>query len=216
MSQDNQQGVNNSPVASPSAQQQMIPKERLDEAIARARAAEETALTLQHVLRQAGPPQQPRAPEPLPPALERLKEENPALFEIFQQQELKNKQLAAANFRTEDNQDRFVVEQKYLAKVGSDKLNQVERKLEELRQQGNFQWTREALLVHMTGFDTLNGQAPRTPAPSAPPPAAPAPQNFAPSSDPSAAATSSTGTAPAGNAHETLEQMEARLATQII
>jgi hypothetical protein len=210
MSETDNQGVQNTQAPSPPAQQQTIPIERFNEVNSVKNSLQEQNQVLQHLLRQAFPQNAPAA-QPLPPHMEKLKEENPALFEHLQQLEARDKQKSAALYDLSDKQDRESFERRYGQKVPQQRMQMVEQKLEQLRQQGQFGWTRETVLVHMTGFDTLN--APAAPAaPQAPQQAQAQPrQSFAPSSDPSAAATPATGAAPAGNASETLEQMEARL-----
>ncbi len=208
------QGAQNSQAPSPQAQQQSIPKERFDEVIAEKRALLEQTQMLQHLLRQAVPQQAP-TPQALPPHLEKLKEEQPHVFEQVMAQEHQLKQTRAALFDVKDGQDRLQFLAQYGQLVPSDKMNAVEAKLDELRSQGIHHWNRGQILLHMTGQEALV----KKPTAQTPVSATPAPQannGDVPSSDASAAATTATGSAPAGSANETLEQMEARLANTVL
>lgn len=199
---------NGVPSASPT-QQNFVPKERLDELIAQRNAAAQQNQVLQEILRKVVPGQQ-RAPEQEPEYLLKLKEENPVAYQAYKALEAKNKQQGAHMFQVMDNQDRL----QFLTEFGDEAkkyANQVEAKLDELRQQGIHHWNRGQILVHLKGQEALAGakapKAPTAPVVEAPPPA----QANIPSSNPSSASTTIGGSAaPIGKA-ATIEELEDRL-----
>lgn len=188
-----------------SAQQSMVPKERLDELIADRRMLQEQIQTLQHIARSAVPQRQ-SAPQEDPPHLKQLREENPAAYQAFKEQEFRAKQQSAAMFTVLDNQDRLQFMQEF-GEEGKKHLQQVESELERLRSQGISNYNRGQILVHLKGQEALS--AARTPKPAQAPAQAP---NI-PSSDPSVAGTTAGGSAQAApTGKKTIEDYERELA----
>lgn len=217
---DDTTGVINAgtPVQSSSPEPQTVPIYRLNEEVAAKRALQEQLALAQQMLRQSAPAPRPTAPEVEPEFMKQLREENPAAYKAFKVQERKQREQSAATFQVLDQQDR----QSYLMEFGQDggsKLQEVEQKLEELRQRGIHHFNRGQIYLHLEGVDAVKTK--RTSRPSAPSPVQNTPviqQALAqvvdaPSSEPKSAGTLSGSSAPASRT-ESLEEMEKRLLDQ--
>lgn len=205
-------GVNDT--ASP-AEQQNIPKYRLDEEIARNRALQAQVEATTHLLRQMAPNVRQQAPEQEPAALRELKETNPQAYQLFKQQDAKLKQASAATFQTLDRQDRMEFQMEF-GEEGKKLLPVVEQKLEELRQRGIHNFNRGQIFVHLAGMDAI--QKKRAPAPAsaaaqiqAATQKAAAEVLDAPTSDVKAAGIAAGSSASAGQVSESLDDLEKRL-----
>ena len=193
-----------------SPQQNMVPKERLDELIADRRRLEEQLNVTQHLLRSAVPQQAPQAAEPEPEFLTRLKEQNPEAYQAYKLQEHRSKQQGAAMFQVMDNQDRLQFVQSF-GEAGQKYADKVEAELQRLRARG-IHYDRGQIYVHLVGQEALQTQrAPKAAAPieaKAPP----VTNSNVPSSDPSDAATTAGGSATAATGRKTIQEMEQELA----
>ena len=165
---------------------QMVPKERLDEVLGRARAMEQQLQFTQAQMTHLMQSQQRQTPIANDPELERLKEENPVLFKRMMRQETDLKQMRAGFFGMADEQDRIKFVNEF-GDTGKKKLHEVEAVLEQERQRGNVQASRGSIYMFMRGQERVREeQTPRTIAATT----TEAPeQNDAPSSDPSVATT---------------------------
>jgi len=184
-----------------------VPKYRLDELIEQNRRAQAQIEALSGLVQRIAPVQNQRPPED-PPALRRLREENPEHYALLKAQEMKLQQQSAGLFMMNEELDR----ERFARKFGDDGANvlpQVEQELDRLRRQGVHGHTRESIFKYLKGEEAVSKK--RAPAPN---PIAEAPQTSAvPSSSTRAAATISGGLAPS-NRSESLEELEARLADQ--
>jgi hypothetical protein len=154
-----------------------VPKERLDEVLGRARAAEQQLQFVQaqmtHLMNSQQRPAVANDPE-----MERIKEENPVLYKKLIKQEQDLKQMRAGFFGMADEQDRtkFLL---HFGEKGKKYLGKVEQVLEQERQRGNVQANRGSILQYILGAEKLNEEsAPRAAAP------APVSTDEAPASDP--------------------------------
>lgn len=154
-----------------------VPKERLDEVLGRARALEQqlqfTQAQVTHLMQSQQRPVVANDPE-----MERLKEENPALYNKLRKQEADLKQMRAGFFGMADEQDRtkFLL---HFGEKGKKYLGKVEQVLEQERQRGNVQANRGSILQYILGAEKLNEEN----APKAAP-VAQASTDDAPASDP--------------------------------
>lgn len=134
----------------------VIPKERLDEALSRAKKAEEEKQLLGQLLNQALSRQpQRKVKEVDPPYLAKMKEENPEQYAIFKAQQAELSQIKAALFQTKDESDRAQFLSAYPQKQVERWLPTVEQKLQEMRQNGEFGWTRDMIYKHLRGVDSI-------------------------------------------------------------
>jgi hypothetical protein len=210
MSQDT--GV--TPTASPT-EQQMVPKERLDELIAERRRLEEQVALSQQLLRQAVPSQRVAPAQEEPQWLKQMKEENPSYYQAYKKQEMELKQVRAASFIQMDQTDRI----QFVTEFGDEakkRLPEVEAKLDELRRQGVTNYNRGQIFIHLLGQDRWTDiRAPKAPVQQAP--VVPAQQTpNVPSQNPSVASTTASSAAAAAPTKESLEEMEQRLANMVL
>lgn len=168
-----------------------VPKERLDEVLGKARALEQqlqfTQAQVTHLMQSQQRPVIANDPE-----MERLKEENPALYKKMLKQENDLKQMRAGFFGMADEQDRtkFLL---HFGEKGKKYLGKVEQVLEQERQRGNVQANRGSILQYILGAEKLNEESA--------PKAAPIAQTVvntddAPGSDPQALASKGSTAAP--------------------
>jgi len=192
-------------------QQNMIPKERLDELIARERAANEQVQVLQQILRSVVPSQQAQ-PKQEPEYLVRLKEENPAAYAALTSQAHQLAQQSQALFVFGDKQDQLQFIQDF-GDEGKKYLPQVEAELQKLRANGRSDFNRGQIFLHIKGIESL--QKPSQPAAAtvvaAPTETVNNTPNNVPSSDPASAVTTAKGSATAVSTKETLAEKEERL-----
>lgn len=216
MSEETANGVNSS-----SPEQQMIPKQRLDELIAERRRLEEQLSTAQYLLREQSTRSVPVVPEKEPESLQRLREENPDMYQHLKQQELKLKQQSAATFGLMDNQDRL----EFVRQFGDDgekRLHEVEAKLEELRAKNIHHYNRGQIFLHLEGLDNFENKrkskvAPAQEAQQSVPAHQAQADGMAPSSRPSAAGVVKSGSAAATSASRpTIEELEERLGDTLL
>lgn len=142
---------------SSSPEPQTVPKYRLDEEIAAKKALQENLLLAQQMLRQSAPAPRVAVPEAEPQWLKELQGENPNAYRAFKVQEKKLREQSAATFQVIDQQDR----QAYLMEFGQDgskRLQEVENKLEELRQRGIHNFNRGQIFLHMEGMDAVKSK----------------------------------------------------------
>lgn len=204
-----------------SSSNQTIPKSRLDEVIAERNQERQERAFLQQTLAQLVQNQRAQTARPVEaedPAMEELKNSNPALYHKVKQQHRDLQQVRAGYFDVNDRLDRNEFFQ-LAGKDGSKKLAQVEEVLNRERQAGNFKATRHGIYQWLLGQEKLreaHEAANRpAPAPNAPAPKAAAPENDAPSSDPSLATTLQGGKAAVGSVVEkTREERIAALANE--
>ena len=155
-----------------------VPKERLDEVLGRARALEQqlqfTQAQMTHLMNSQQRPVVANDPE-----MERIKEENPALYKKLIKQESDLKQMRAGFFGMADEQDRtkFLL---HFGEKGKKYLQKVEGVLEQERQRGNVQANRGSILQYILGAEKLNEES----APRAAAPVVPVSTDDAPGSDP--------------------------------
>jgi hypothetical protein len=129
-----------------------IPKERLDEVLARAKKAEEQQALLGDLLNKALNRQpQRRVKEVDPPYLAKLKEDSPEMYAAIKTIQAENSQLKAAVFNSNDKGDRAEFLSAYPKKIADRWLPLVEEKLQELRQNGEFGWSRDMIYKHLRG-----------------------------------------------------------------
>ena len=205
--QDNQNGVI---TASPS-EQNMVPKERLDELISQRRLLEEQLQVTQHLLRQAVPPQA-QAVQEEPPHLKQLKEENPAVYQELVSLKKAEKQRNAVMFQMLDNQDREQFLREFGEVGGKDYLPRVEEEMAKLRAQNISNYNRGQIFLHLKGLDSVRAPKPKaTPAPEAKPAPVATASDTIPSSDPSDAGTTRSGSTTSGTGRKTIEEMEKEL-----
>lgn len=209
MSQDTQ-GVQNLHTTSP-VEQNMVPKERLDELIAQRNAMMQQNEVLQDILRKAVPAQQ-AAPVQESEDMLRLKEENPALYQRFKHQETEQKRAKATMFQLmEDNDRRALIDE--FGDEGRKYISQVESKLAELRQQGVHTYNRGQIFYHLKGQEAV--QSSRTPKTAA----SEMQQTYqqsqvqanVPSTNPMSASTTAGGSAVPASKTASLEELEERL-----
>lgn len=204
MSEDNT-GVTS---ASP-AQQQTVPKERLDELIADRRRLEEQLNITQQLLRQAVPRQTAQVTEVEPEFLQRLKEQNPEAYQAHKMQEHKLKQQSAAMFTVMDNQDRMQFLQ-HFGEDGKQNLEKVESELARLRERG-IHYDRGQIFVHIMGQEAIKAKSAPKAEVKVPAPKVEV-QAEVPSSDPSVAGTTASGSAVATSGRKSIEDWEKELA----
>jgi len=210
MSEQDNQGEQNhttSPV-----EQNMVPKERLDELISQRNMIAQQNAVLQDLLRKAVPGQQ-QAPVQEPEDLVRLREDNPALYQRIKQQEHDNQRMKATAFKLmEDNDRRALVDE--FGEEGKKYLPKVEEKLAELRSKGIHNYDRGQIFYHLQGQEAVQQlRTPNTPKQEISPPHV---YNI-PSSDPASASTSVSGSAATGSRTEiSLEELEARLENVVL
>lgn len=174
-----------------------VPKERLDEVIARAKAAEQQVAFMQQQLSAAMQRQQPAPVAQIDPEMERMKEENPTLYRKLRANEEQTRQLRAAMFGMADQTDKTQFVLKY-GEAGKKRLQDVEAVLEQERQRGNVAANREGIFTWLLGQEKLREDLNRASAPVAPPkePTAPARTTEVPSTDPSEATVRGSTAAP--------------------
>lgn len=146
--------------------QPTVPKERLDEVLGRARALEQQLQFTQAQMTHLMQSQQQR-PVATDPEMERIKEENPALYKKLLKQESDLKQMRAGFFGMADEQDRtkFLL---HFGEKGKKYLTKVEDVLRQERERGNVQANRGNILQYILGAEKLNEEsAPRAAAPVA-------------------------------------------------
>lgn len=209
MSEDTQ-GVQNQTTTSP-VEQNMVPKERLDELIAQRNAMLQQNEVLQEILRKAVPTQQ-AAPVQESEDMLRLKEENPALYQRFKHQEAEQRRAKATMFQLmEDNDRRALVDE--FGEEGRKYLPQVEAKLNELRQQGIHTYNRGQIFYHLKGQEAVHSsRASKTAAPQMQQTyQQPQVQANVPSTNPMSASTTAGGSAVPAGKTASLEELEERL-----
>jgi hypothetical protein len=216
MSEQDNQGVQNN-TTSP-VEQNMVPKERIDELIAQRNMIAQQNQVLQDLLRKAVPGQQ-QVPVQEPEDMVRLREENPALYQRIKQQEHDNQRMKATAFKLmEDNDRRALVDE--FGDEGKKYLHKVEEKLAELRSKGIHNYDRGQIFYHLKGQEAVEKlRAPKPQSNNVPlkndfvdPPQV----SNVPSSNPVSASTSVSGSAAVGSRTETLEELEARLADVVL
>jgi hypothetical protein len=218
MSEQDNTGVQN-PAATSPVEQNLVPKERLDELIAQRNQLEAQTQVLQELVRRAVPQHTPQVQEREPEQLARLKEENPDLYALFKQQELDKKRMGATMFQLMDGQD----QQKFLSEFGDEAkkyLPQVEAKLQELRSQGVHNYNRGQIFIHLQGLENLQAKTKRSPA-QAPQAAHVAPPvvndtSNLPSSNPSSASVNVGSSAAPRSYTSTIDELEDKLKDVII
>ena len=170
-----------------------IPKERLDEVLSQVRdlknqnqfLAQQT-MSLQQMLQQQRAPVQSK-PDP---ELERLREENPALYRRMVKQEQENKAAKAAYFMQNEKLDRIEFLNEHGEK-GKKRLAEVEDILNRERQAGNGNVTRAGVFAWLMGQERIRAENQVQAAPQV---KAEAPTD-APTTDPSRASGPKHGTA---------------------
>lgn len=173
-----------------------VPKERLDEVLATKRSLESqlqfTQSQLTHVMSQMNRPQV--APV-VDPEMEKLKEENPVLYNRLKKAEQDNRQTRAAIFGMAEEQDKLKYLQAFGEK-GQKMLPQVEQILEQERSKGNFNVNRGFILHHLLGQEKLREEmAPKAPRQEAPVTTQTKPADDAPAQDPKQVGATRPGTA---------------------
>lgn len=172
-----------------------IPKERLDEVLARERAAREEVAFLRGQIQAAVPKKNVQVAEPA--WLRELRETNPQQYTYFKNQERLVQQAQVAAAESIDLSDRT----SFVSKVGknADKwLPQVENLIQTERSRGNFSMSREQAYVFLRGNEALMNEHKATLKPGD---TIPAPKTIIedtasiPSSDPSAQGIIQKGTA---------------------
>jgi hypothetical protein len=210
---DENQGAG-APVQQSSAGQ-TIPKERLDEVLARARLLEEQVRFQQSMIAQLGQRQQiPQQPSAEQERLRRLKEENPELYKseiqrLRLQQELSQTKQAVAGLW--DEQDRIKLLNRY-GKNAEKRIQEIEQVLEQFRNNGRYDMNREQVYLLLLGQEQLRKEQ----AQAAAPPATPAPvvqkeEVDAPPSDARLASSLQGGKAPSGAANKSFQEIEKEL-----
>lgn len=200
----------------------VIPKERLDEALQRAKKAEEEKQLLGQLLNQALSRQpQRRVKEVDPPYLAKMKEENPEQYAIFKAQQAELSQIKAALFQTKDEADRAQFLSAYPQKQVERWLPVVEQKLQEMRQSGEFGWTRDMIYKHLRGvdsitrdFDALSDQYEKQQ--EAPAKTNPKVQEDAPSSDPTVSQIARSGSATTQTTGFSIDEFEQKYGDQTL
>ena len=132
----------------------MIPKERLDEVLARAKAAEQHLSFTQQQLQQVLQAQRPQQPVQTDPEMEKIKESNPSLYRRLLKAENDGRQVRAAFFGISDKTDRMEFLQTFGDK-GKKRLDEVERMLSEARNANNFNVNRGSIYQHILGQEKL-------------------------------------------------------------
>lgn len=207
------QGVQNQFTTSP-VEQNMVPKERLDELIAQRNAMMQQNEVLQDILRKAVPAQQ-AAPVQESEDMLRLKEENPALYQRFKHQEMEQKRAKATMFQLmEDNDRRALLDE--FGEEGRKYLPQVEAKLAELRQQGIHTYNRGQIFYHLQGQEAVRQRRTSASAPTQAVAQQAQVQANVPSSNPVSASTTAGGSAVPASKTATLEELEERLRDVIL
>lgn len=209
MSEDTQ-GVQNQTTTSP-VEQNMVPKERLDELIAQRNAMLQQNEVLQDLLRKAVPAQQ-AAPVQESEDMLRLKEENPALYQRFKHQESEQRRAKATMFQLmEDNDRRALLDE--FGEEGRKYLPHVEAKLNELRQQGIHVYNRGQIFYHLKGQEAVHSSRKQ---PAMQVAATQQVQANVPSTNPMSASTTAGGSAVPASKTASLEELEERLKDVIL
>lgn len=195
-----------------SPESNMVPKERLDELIAQRQMLAQQNQVLQEVLRKAVPSQQTQHPVQESEDMLRLKEENPALYQRFRNQEQQTRRTNATMFQLmEDNDRRALIEE--FGDEGKKYINRVEDKLNDLRGQGIHTYNRGQIFYHLKGQEAVtSSRAPKAPVQAE----VPSQVNNLPSSNPVSASTTVSGSAAPQNRAASLEELEARLADVLL
>jgi hypothetical protein len=173
-------------------------------------ANQQTAV-LQEILRRAVPGQQPRVPVQEPEHLQRLKENDPALYQTFKAQEDSIKRLRATAFQQAENEDRRKMIEEF-GDEGKKYLDQVEQKLADLRSQNIHAYDRGQIFYHLKGQESVKAMRTK-PAVVA---EIPAPSSNAPSSNPGSAGTLAGSSASPSGAKKTIEELEASLGDYLL
>lgn len=205
MSEDTQ-GVQNQTTTSP-VEQNMVPKERLDELIAQRNAMLQQNEVLQEILRKAVPAQQ-AAPVQESEDMLRLKEENPALYQRFKHQETEQRRAKATMFQLMEENDRRAMIDSF-GEDGRKYLPQVEAKLAELRQQGIHTYNRGQIFYHLKGQEAVHSK--KQPTAQQVVTEQTQVQANVPSTNPMSASTTAGGSAVPASKTATLEELEERL-----
>lgn len=132
-----------------------IPKERLDEVLARERQARDEVAFLRGQLQQVAPKNKPQVAEPA--WLREKRETNPQEYAYFKNQERLVQQAQVAAAESIDLSDRT----SFVAKVGknADKyLQQVEQLIAAERARGNFSMSRESAYIFLKGNEALRNE----------------------------------------------------------
>lgn len=198
-----------------SSTEQMIPKSRLDELIARANAAEQKAQFFQQTATSLMQQQRAaRPPDPEDAEIERLKEENPLAYKLHLKQkkaEQDLKQVRAGFSSLADQIDRT----EFLRQAGKDGqkyAEKVEQIIQTERGRGNFNVDRHGAYVYLRGQEQLlkDRQTQATP------PAATqvTDEGDAPGSDPQFASTLRQSAAPTATVEKSREERFKELENQ--
>lgn len=191
------------PAQAPSATEQMIPKARMDELIAQRNEQAKEAQFLKETLSQMIQNQRTQVKPEVDPAMEELKESNPALYQKLMRNEMDTRQMRAGLSSVLDQQDRLVFLQES-GTEGKKRIAEVERILSEQRKKGDFNANRHGIYVWLLGQEKLREDATRSQAPKTKV-EEPVVDNDAPTSDHREATTIAGGTTPSSKAVKTRE-----------